>query len=165
MKNNESRTCLYGNETVSKDHPQIMLRGEIDSLLAYAVYALAFAKERGEILVADDLKDIVGVIRCIMNAEACAHAPRVDHMIGLSFDELREYSYHPRKYLQTDHDFVDEDSDMMCAVLNILRTKARQAERLCIAAGADAYANESIQTVLNRLSSAVYIIMLKHNIK
>ncbi|MEA5001871.1 MAG: hypothetical protein VB081_00015 [Christensenella sp.] len=165
MKHCEPKTCLYGSETVRKDHPQIMLRGELDSLLADAVYTLALARERGEREAENDLKDIVGVIRQVMRAEACAIAPTFDHIIGLTFDELREYSYHPQKYLHTEHVFPDENSDLICAVLNILRTKVRQAERVCIAAGLDAYANESIQMILNRLSSAVYIIMLKHNMK
>ncbi len=165
MKGCEDKTCLYGGETVCKDHPQIRLRGEIDSLLAYAVYALAFAKERGDRQAADDLRDVVRVIRELMRAEACAVPLELNGMIGLTLDELRDYSYHPQQYLGAGHVFPDENSDMMFAVLNLLRTKVRQAERICIAAGLGAYANASIQKGLNRLSSAVYIIMLKHSMK
>lgn len=165
MKHSEPTTCLYESKTVPKDHPQIMLRGEIDSLLAYAVYACAFAKEKKEQAVARDLQDIIIVIQSVMSAEAGAMPLAIETIIGLSLDELREYSYHPQKYLQTVHIFPSADWDSMTAVLNILRTKVRQTERTCIAADLKLYANESIQKVLNRLSSAVYIIMLKHNMK
>ena len=165
MKYSEPTTCLYGSETARKDDPQIMLRGEIDSLLAYAVDALAFAKERLEQTVACDLKDIVCIIQKVMSAEACSQPVKIETILGLSLEELREYSCHPQKYLQTKHIFPGEDWDRITSVLNILRTKVRQTECICIAAGLDAYANESIQKILNRLSSAVYIIMLKHSIK
>ncbi|MEG0356305.1 MAG: hypothetical protein RR504_01570 [Christensenellaceae bacterium] len=165
MKNNESITSLYGHDTVKKDSPQIMLRGEIDSLLARAIAVCAYAKGNGFDEIYADASEIVHIIKMIMNSEASACEIDITEILKMTLDELREVSYNPKKKLDADHYFPDENSDMMTANLNLFRTDIRRTERYCVAAGLENSSNRCIQKVLNRLSSAVYIMMIKHNFK
>ncbi|MEA4852875.1 MAG: hypothetical protein VB082_01215 [Christensenella sp.] len=165
MKHNESMTCLYGSETAEKSHPQIALRGALDSLLARAVYTCAYARENGWEAETVELAEVVCVIRTLIGCEAGNKEPGIEKILGFSLEEAREASYFPEKYLHTQHYFPNEDSDLLSAVINMLRTEIRQTERACVCAGLDEYVNRGIQKVLNRLSSIVYIIMLKHNAK
>ena len=164
MKNREAETSLYGSEVVSKADSQIELRGELDSLLARVVDACAMARERKEENLADELAEVVRAVKMLVLCEAACKEARLDTpLLGWTAEELREGSYHPQKYLQAAHCFPDENTERMVAVLNVLRTEIRRVERCCIRAGLHRYTNKSLQVVLNRLSSAMYIIMLKRN--
>jgi ethanolamine utilization cobalamin adenosyltransferase len=161
MEKNEGATLLYGKETVEKDDPQIMLRGEIDSLYARAVYTCAFVKQYGRVQVTGGMEDIVRVVRELMRAEATCQRPEVGGILGMDLDEVRHVSHHVNAELGLEPYMPDENTDEATALLNLLRTEIRRAERAAVYAGGDNPANEQIQLVLNRLSSAAYILMLE----
>ncbi len=164
MKENEEKTLLYGGQTAQKCDPQIMFRGEIDSLHARAVYVCAYAKQYGYHDVISGTEDIVRVTRELMRAEAMKEEPQVDAILGIALPELRKISHHPKSELGTEHYLPDENTDVMTAQLNLLRTDVRRAERCACAAGGENPVCKAMCMVLNRLSSAVYILMLENRI-
>ncbi|MDL2237355.1 hypothetical protein LJC56_05955 [Christensenellaceae bacterium OttesenSCG-928-K19] len=161
MKGNESKTQLRGKETVFKDDVCIMLRGEIDSLMARAVITCAYAKQYGHTDIISGTEDVVRVLREITRSEALGEPCEAGEILGMDFEELRTVSQHPKSELGAEHYFPDENTDMMTAMLNMLRADVRRAERQCVEAMDEHPAAASMQIVLNRLSSAVYILMLE----
>lgn len=162
MKQNEAQTLLNANEVVGKDCAQIALRGEIDSIYARAVHLCAYARQYDYMDLLGNLEDILRVIRKLMYSEATGTPPEVEHIMGLDLDEVRRASHHPESELGVPGYMPDEHTDEMSALLNILRADIRRAERAAVCAGTGHPPNEGIQLVLNRLSSAVYILMLEN---
>ena len=165
MEGSERETILRSDQIVKKDSAQINLRGEIDSLYAQALFTCAYARQYGYTDILSGLEDIVKAVRAVMTAEATDKAPEISHIIGLDFDELRRISNNPKAELGIEHIIPDElTTDDMTALINVLRTRARQAERAAAAAceADDTISNEAVLTTLNRLSSAAYILMLEH---
>lgn len=164
MKGEETNTLLFGKKTAQKDCPEIMLRGELDCLMAQAVLVCAYAKQYGHVDIIGGTEDIVRVVRELVRSEALGEPPDVEEILGMDFEELRHVSHHPKTELGADHYFPDENTDMMTALLNLLRTDIRRAERACVGAKDDGPANGEIQLVLNRLSSAAYILMIENRL-
>ena len=162
MRENESKTVLRGKSAVEKSDPQIMLRGEIDGLLARAVMTCAYAKHVGYTEIVSGTEDIVRVIRELMRCEALGETPCVTEILGMSLDELRTASQKPKSELGLEHYIPDAETDLMTAHLNLLRTDIRRTERAACAAEKGNPADAGIQMVLNRLSSAAYILMLEN---
>lgn len=161
MKGNERETILYGSQKVDKGNAQIELRGELDSLMAQAVFACAFARQYAYTDILSGAEDIVRVVRELVNCEGAGKPPAIGRILGLDFDELRHISHNPQMELGIPHYFPDEHTDDMTATLNKLRTDVRRAERAA-ARAPENEVNDSIQLVLNRLSSAIYILMLEN---
>lgn len=165
MEGSERETILRGDRIVKKDNAQINLRGEIDSLYANALFTCAYARQNGYTDILSGLEDIVRAVRTIMTAEATDKVPELSAIIGLDFNELRQISNNPKAEIGIDHIFPDElTTDDMTALINVLRTQIRKAERSAVTAYEEhgTVSNESIITALNRLSSAAYILMLEH---
>ncbi len=162
MKGNETKTVLAGEQYVEKNHPAIELRGCIDSMHARAVYTCTFARQYGYPEIVAGLEDIVRVTREIMRSDATGQPPDVQDILGLDLDEIREVSNNPQSELGISHYMPDAHADEMTALLNMLRTDVRRTERAAVAAGTGDGAMEGIQLVLNRLSGAVYILMLEN---
>ena len=78
-------------------------------------------------------------------------------------ETLHAVSHHPLKYLGHDHLLPEADQGALVARLNLLRAQIREAELYA----ADVYivrdftvSRPDIMQGLNRLSSAVYVLML-----
>lgn len=161
MRDNEGKTSFRGQETVSKCDPRIELRGQIDSLLAQAVLNCAYAEHYGYTNVSLGAKDIVRVIRELMRTEATGEKIEIKTILGMTFDELRDVSNNPKEELGVQHYMPDENTDLMSAHLNILRTDIRRVERMAWCLEDDSEQLQATGLVLNRLSSAAYILMLE----
>ncbi len=161
MRNEESKTVYMGGKTLRKDDGRIILRGELDSLLARAVMTCAYAKQYGYTEIVSGCEDIVRVLREIVKSEALGTVCEVREILGMDFDELRQVSHNPRTELGAGHYFPDENTDSMTAMLNLLRTDARREERYCAAVLEEHPSAEGLIAVLNRLSSAAYILMIE----
>ncbi len=158
----ESKTILRDSETVRKDDPQIILRGELDSLYAQSVCICVYADKYGYKDIISGTQDILRVIRELIFAEAEFNKPNVDSILGMTLNELREVSNNPKSELGLEHYLPDENADMMTAQINRLRTDIKRAERAAWAAEENGV-NDTIGLILNRLSSAAYILMLESN--
>lgn len=161
MREDEERTVLRGDEIISKCDPRLEFRGQLDSLLAQAVLNCAYAEHYGYTNITLGAQEIVRVTKELVRAEAKGQAPEIASIMGMSLDEIREASYHPKTELGLDHYYPDEHIDLMSAHLNMLRTDIRQAERACCCIDDDSKEMKAMRLILNRLSSAAYVLMLE----
>ena len=158
----EHMTHLKGNILVRKDHPRIAFRGMVDALEGEIMLAQqasheypALVKELGEAL------DLVRrLIRCDVLDEPVGEL----RLCGYDAGQLREYSHYPDKYLGQPHFLPAYTDGPALLAVNKVRTLVRQTELSAYAAFKDVEGNvtrEDIILALNRLSSLMWIMMIK----
>lgn len=164
MNKTESTTFLCASHLVDKTHSRITFRGLLDSLNG-ALVALQVQTERegrGDLL--EDLEAIrlkvCELLLCEVTGRACGDL----ELWGLNSDEIRLRSHNPADYFGLGHVQVHYSMGSVAAALNVLRTKVRETELCACRAFAtpDGVEREDIIRVLNRMSSALYILMYKH---
>jgi len=158
----EEMTQLHGRTLVRKDHPRIRLRGMLDSLQSEILLLQArFAKQSKEL--ASDFGELLAWAREILRAEVLGTAPAELTLSGLRLADLRERSHNPREFYGIGH--VLPQADMAPAVLelNRIRSTVREIELAAVTALTDdSHAGgAAIIETLNRMSSGIYILMLK----
>ena len=150
MEKPEHMTHLSGNRLVGKDHPRILFRGKLDSLQA---------------LVVLDLDSVLKRLREIMRCDVLDEPLVPDTIIGLTHAQLREHSHDPMKFYNIKQ-MVLPDYTMGCdyALLNRLRTAVRETEVAAVTAfhSGPKYTRGDLVEELNRLSSAMHIMMCKY---
>ena len=161
----EYMTSLRAGELVYKDHKIIKLRGKIDSFEAKTLETqLAF--RRAEYYELErNLAETLGYVRAVMRAEVRGEELTPMKLFGMDEEELRDRSHHPMKYFGLPHFMpVTVDEGEAVLALNVLRTMAREMEITAY----EAFKTESgtpdredIITGLNRLSSALHVLMFK----
>lgn len=158
----EHMTQLCGNVLVPKDHPRIRFRGKLDSLQALVVLDQSYMAESGRQKLVDDLGDILGVLREMMRCDVLDEAFRNDKILGLTHDELRERSHDPKKFFGIQQMLLpDYSMGRDYALLNQLRAAVRETEVAATEAFrvGNRYTRSDIIEELNRLSSAIHIMM------
>jgi len=159
----EHMTHLNGEYLVQKDHPRIVFRGAMDhleGLLLLTQHRLpALCKPLGEILALARR-----LIRCDVLEEPVGEFT----LCGLTQSQQRQHSHFPQEHYGQPH-FMPEASDgETVLLLNLCRTAAREAELRAVTAFTDARGLPSrpdILQALNRMSSMLYILMLKEKAK
>lgn len=162
----EHKTHLYGNVLVNKDNKRILFRGKLDSLEALFVLNQTILQEMGEPQkLLEDLQDIVGSLREMMRCDVLDEPFRREYIIGLSHRELREQSHNPMKFYKIRQMVLpDYTLGKAYALLNQLRAAVRETEVAAATAfheGKD-YTREDIIQELNRMSSAMHIMMCRY---
>ena len=162
----EHMTHLYGNVLVPKDHKRIYFRGKLDSLETIFVLNQTLLLEMGEDQsLIDDLQDILESLREMMRCDVMEEPFRRDYIIGLNHKELREHSHNPMKFYHIKQMVLpDYTLGKSYALLNQLRAAVRETEVAAAAAfhvGKE-YLRQDIIEELNRMSSAMHIIMCKY---
>ena len=155
----EHMTHLYGDVLVSKLHPRIAFRGAIDALeaelLLCQLEAQAVRKELGEILELARL-----LIRCDVMEEPVPG----DTLCGLTEKEIREHSHRPQDFYGKPHFMPAVSDGPEILHLNRCRCVARNAELAAVRAFVDGEGNvarEDILRAMNRISSMLYILMIR----
>ncbi len=160
----EYMTHLSGNVLVHKCHPRILFRGKLDSLQASVVLTQVELCGSSQRLVSD-LTDILKVLREIMRCDVLDEPFRLERIIGLTHDELREQSHDPRRFFGVQAMVLpDYTMGKGFALLNSLRAAVRETETAAVAAfreGARCTRGDLIEA-LNRMSSAVHILMCRY---
>ena len=162
MEKPEHMTQLFGNKLVAKDHPRILFRGKLDSLQALVVLDQVLIAEGGKEKLVADLDDILGILREIMRCDVLDEEFTNDMIIGLTHAELRDRSHNPMKFYKIKQmTLPDRTMGKDYALLNQLRTAIRETEVAAAEAfrSGKQYARSDIIEELNRLSSAVHIMM------
>lgn len=162
MEKPEHMTHLYGNVLVVKNHPRILFRGKLDSLQALVVLAQATIAEGGKQKLVDDLGNILGILREMMRCDVLDETFRNETIIGLTHAELRERSHDPKKFYNIQQMVLpDYTMGKDYALLNQVRTAVRETEVAAAEAFREGskYTREDIIEELNRLSSALHIMM------
>lgn len=152
-------TCLDAETTVPKSHPRIMLRGKLDTLLASAILARTRFDPENNLspYLKECLADVVNWVMGVLTAEVSGGECAEGFMGGMDAPALRAVSRDPRKYLGMDPPVPGIGMGENAALLNWLRALARETE---VAAVRNYPEREDIASSLNRLSSAVYVLVL-----
>jgi ethanolamine utilization cobalamin adenosyltransferase len=161
----EYMTSLKGTVLVCKDNKIIRLRGKIDSFEAKLLETqLAFIRHNCA-KQAEDLGEVLGYTRAVMRAEVLDDAVPPMKLFGLDEAEIRDRSHEPRKYYGVPHFMpLTVDDGEVVLMVNVLRTMIRETELVAYEAfrgESGVPEREDIVMALNRLSSALYVIMLK----
>ena len=142
-----------------KDSARIELRGKLDSLNARIIMSQA---ESDSLEYTADLEELRAVVNRLQRCEACAQV-FADRMTlwGLDEDEIHMRSHNPAKYYGLGHILPHHEMGQRSAELNVLRTLVRETELCAVRAFVD---DDSLRIchVLNRLSSALYILTYKY---
>jgi ethanolamine utilization cobalamin adenosyltransferase len=161
----EQMTQLYGNELVNKDDPRIVFRGKLDSTQSLVVLAQAVIHENGCQALVEDLNDILRHLRELMRCDVLAEDVPEMTTIGLSHAELRERSHDPMKFYKIKQMLLpDYTMGINYAYLNQIRTQIRETELSACTAFREGgkYKRRDIIEELNRLSSALHIMMCRY---
>ncbi|KRQ86493.1 Cobalamin adenosyltransferase [Caloramator mitchellensis] len=164
-KKPEFMTHLHGNKLVPKNHPRIILRGKLDTLQAKILEVQVIAnKNKLDKLVAD-LDELLKFARNVLRAEVLDETLDNITLLGLNDEQLREMSQNPKKYFNQEHLLPSYKMGDIVIILNSLRCLARETEISAIKAFKtnDGFSRLDIIKGLNRLSSCIYIMMIKVN--
>ncbi len=163
MPKPEHMTHLNGDVLVPKTHPRILFRGKVDALeseLILCQLALPhLAKQLGELL--DLAREI---IRC----DVLESPLKEGELLGLTAADLRRRSHIPQEYYGVPHFMPSSADGEVIARLNHLRAQVRQTELAAAAAFLDEEGSPirtDIIKALNRMSSAVYLLMIQEKAK
>ena len=161
----EHTTNLSGPELVSKTHPIIELRGRLDELNARIVLLQIRARAEEEFQLEAELEEVRGkaaeLITCEVRGTPCGELT----LWGMSEAEIHERSHYPDRYYALGHILPHADMGRWAAEINLLRTLVREVELVACRAfddGEGGVTRPDIVKVLNRLSSAFYILIYKY---
>lgn len=149
----ERFTHLFGDVLVEKTHPRIVLRGVLDILEAEILLCMLevpkWERELGQILE---------LAREIIRREVLGEPLPDGPLCGLSMEQLRSHSHRPQDFYGQPHFMPAVTDGANVLKLNKVRTIARRAELAAVAAVPD---REDILRALNRMSSCIYILMIR----
>lgn len=156
-KKPEHMTQIYGNQLVFKNHPNIAFRGKLDSLQSKILEVQVIVdKNKGEKLI-KELQEVLQYTRNILKAEVINEEIVDINLFGLKEDELRKMSHNPKQHIGVDHVLPDYKMGEVLIGLNSIRSRVREVELSSIP-----LERKDIIKALNRLSSAVYVMMCRY---
>lgn len=157
----EHMTHLHQSALVTKTHPVIAYRGQLDLFQCELVEAQVYFEQVGEEGLILKLEEIAVFARALMVNEVKETPFQWETLIGLTPEELREQSHHPKKYFGVEHTSLSYTHGLVVSKLHHLRAKSREVElyanRVFINNSGECIRTDLIQA-LNRLSSALYIL-------
>jgi len=164
-KKTELLTLLDGERLVPKTHPRIALRGKLDTLISQAVwvqtqFAVSFEKYP---VLRHALADLRSFMGNLLRSEVTGEPQEEISMGDLADETIHRISHNPLKYLGHDHIVPELKHGANVSLLNVLRAMAREAElEACRTFQTDSFdlTRPDIVQGLNRLSSAIYVLML-----
>lgn len=149
----EHMTHLDAQVLVRKDHPRIRFRGAMDTLEAQLL------------LCGQETEEILNLARRLIRCDVLNEPVGEFTLGGLTQDQQRSHSHFPQEYYGIAH-FMPQYGDTDAILrLNLCRCTARAAELAAVEAFVDAdgkVLRGDILQALNRMSSMLYILMLRH---
>ena len=156
----EHMTHLRGNILVPKTHPRIAFRGTMDTLEAELMLCQLNVPEG----IRKDLGEVLALARNLIRCEVMEEPVPQGKLCGLTEDEQRSRSHRPQDYYGQTHFMPEYTDGPVILSLNRCRTAARSAELAAAAAFTSPEGNtlrEDILRALNRMSSMLYILMIR----
>ncbi|WP_100639715.1 ethanolamine utilization cob(I)yrinic acid a,c-diamide adenosyltransferase EutT [Marinobacter salexigens] len=165
QKKTQLLTLLDGEKLVPKTHPVIALRGKLDTLISQTVwvqgqFSESFEKHPALRHALADLRSFMGNL---LRSEVTGEEQTQISMGDLNDETIHRISHNPLKYLGHDHIVPELKHGVNVSLLNVLRAMAREAEVVaCHAFQTDSFdlTRPDIVQGLNRLSSALYVLMI-----
>ena len=163
-KKPEFMTQLFGDNLVVKNHKRIVLRGKFDILQAEIIrYWKKYEKNKK---LESDFAQVYRFVRDLFISEMIDMEFQERDVLGYDIDTLKDITHNTVKYFKTGHLFeINIDFDESVIDINYLRALSRE----CEVAAVDAFYKEGkvervdMLKALNRLSSILYLMMLKAN--
>lgn len=155
-------THLNDTLLVPKTHPRIELRGKLDSCISYCVIVQTQLQE-SPALLQGFVADIRSYLGHVLQAEVTERALALPGLGDFCADTIHQWSHQPLKHLGHDHMLPDVSYGPLVAQLNYLRALVRELELIASRVFLDAsmqLSRPDIIAGLNRLSSAVYVVMI-----
>ena len=155
----EHMTHLHGDVLVPKTHPRIAFRGAVDLLEAELLLCgLAVPECRGE------LEEILALTRQLIRCDVLEEQLTETPLCGLTLEQIRSHSHRPQDYYGKPHFMPEMFHGAAVLQLNRARAMARQTELTAARAFRDEAGlptRPDILCTLNRISSMLYILMIK----
>lgn len=162
-KKTELLTLLDNVNLVPKTHPRISLRGKLDTLIAQCVLVQTQFDDADYPVLRKSLADLRSYMGNILRCEVTGDELPPISMGEMDDETLHAVSHQPLKYLGHDHILPEAAQGKRVALLNLLRALAREVELEAARTFATVDYNLSrgdILEGLNRLSSAIYVLMI-----
>ncbi|MCP4115699.1 MAG: cobalamin adenosyltransferase [Desulfobacteraceae bacterium] len=157
----EHMTQLHGNALVVKNDPRIVFRGKLDSFQSAVLMEQLRSIELKKKGLGQDLAELLSWAREIMKCDVMEQPLPETMILGLTDPELRERSHHPKRYFKIGHIMPSVDMGPSLLGLNTLRSSVREIEIAAVAAFMNNVEKRDMIQALNRMSSVIYIMMLK----
>ncbi len=154
----EHMTHLHSDVLVPKTHPRIRFRGAVDTLEAELL--LCFLQGSWQ----TELRELLDYTRKLLRWEVLEEPVEELCLLGMGEQTLREHSHFPQRYYGIPHFSPQPEDGAVLLQLNRARCAARTAELMGVEAFSDADGiptRPELLKALNRLSSALYILMLR----
>lgn len=143
---------------MKKTDSGMQLRGKLDTLNAYMIL-IQTCSDNHEYIA--DIEEIRQVIRKIQRCEAMNEVYDGRLILwGIDEDEIHTRSHNPERYYGLGHVLPHKDMGRESSELNLLRAFVRETELSACCVFSDD--KLKICHVLNRLSSALYILIYKY---
>ena len=159
----EHMTHLYGDVLVEKTHPRIAFRGAMDSLETELVLCQLRCQGWWQ-----ELGEILAMARMLIRCEVMDEPVPEGKLCGLTEAEQRKHSHRPQDFYGQTH-FMPEYADgETVLLLNKCRCAARNAELAAARAfirNDGTAERQDILKALNRMSSMIYILMIREKSK
>ncbi|PKL87001.1 MAG: ethanolamine utilization cob(I)yrinic acid a,c-diamide adenosyltransferase EutT [Ignavibacteriae bacterium HGW-Ignavibacteriae-2] len=157
-------TWLDSDSLVPKNHPRITFRGKLDTMISYAVLVQCeFESFTGAQIIKNFISDLRSFMGNVLRSEVKNEELQSIHMGRLDEKTIHILSHNPLKYLGHDHIVPESTFGRWVALINYLRALVREAE----VAASQIYIDPGMKVLrpdilngLNRLSSALYVIMI-----
>jgi len=152
------RTYLDADTQVLKSHPRIELRGRLDTLIAEIVMVQTQFDIRGKLpaRLREGLADVKAWVWHMLASEISGDTMPPMSVCGVDGEFAHDIALDPKKYLGQDPIFPDASHGPDVAFLNWLRARTREVEVVLAKMGA----REDLMESCNRLSSAIYVLIL-----
>lgn len=160
----EHMTHLHGNVLVPKTHPRIRFRGAMDTLEGELLQAVSLCREEER----RQLLEILTFTRDLIRWEVLDQPVPSGRLLGLTQEELRDHSHFPQKYYHQPHFMPTGLESAGLLQVNMARCAARNAEIMAEIAFRDGEKlplRQDLLRAMNRLSSAIYIVMIRMKAK
>lgn len=160
----DALTQLDACHLAPKTHPRIRLRAALDELQAWALLVASTADASGAAGLADALDSVAAYCRELLAAEYGERPAAALEVAGVDEAGIHADTHDPAGRLGTAHLVPARTDAPVLLQLNLLRCRVRAAEVLALEAfGSPHHAyGASVVHGLNRLSSAVYWLELRH---
>ena len=156
----EHLTHLNGDTLVHKTHPRIAFRGAMDTLEAEIMLCqLALGEPMKK-----QLQEVLDFARYLLRCDVLEEKVERETLCGLDEQQLRSHSHRPQEYYGQPHFMPEVTDGEEILRLNRCRCAAREAELKAVAAFTDREGNPTridLLRAMNRLSSMIYILMIK----
>ena len=150
---------------VDKTHPRIILRGKLDTLQGLLLDAQCAADADGARGLVGELGEALELSRAVIGAEVTGRPLPAWTLGGLDAPQLRHASHHTLELYGVPFMYPSVRQGPVVPKLAIARAYAREAEVALVAAFPDpaaATGRPDLTLVLNRLSSALYLMTVKY---